>query len=389
MLLKIVGKNIVDKKLNSTLAVLLMGFGIGIISLLLTVGKQLQDKFAKNISGIDMVVGAKGSPLQLILSGVYQIDAPTGNISLDDLALLRTNPLVKDLIPLSMGDNYKGYRIVGADPKYLGHFKAEYAEGNLFAGPLQVVVGATVARNLGLKLGAEFHSAHGFEEEGDHHDHEHYKVVGILKPNGSVLDNLLVSDLSSVWQVHGAVEGQTPEVTCALVKFRSPMGLMSLPRMINQNTNMQAALPAIEVNRLFELMGIGMDALKALAAAIMLISGISVFITLYNALKERKYELALMLSMGGTRTKLFLMLLLEGVILSLAGYALGILMSRVGTGFASKALNQSYNYSLDLQFLQKEEIYLLFIALFIGIIAAMIPSFGIYKINISKTLANE
>src|SRR5690606_10368946 len=116
---------------------------------------------------------------------------------------------------------------------------------------------------------------------------------------------------------------------------RSPMGLMSLPRMINQNTNMQAALPAIEVNRLFELIGIGMDALKALAAAIMLISGISVFITLYNALKERKYELALMLSMGGTRTKLFLMLLLEGVILSLAGYALGILMSRVGTGFAS------------------------------------------------------
>lgn len=389
MLLKIVGKNIVDKKLNSTLAVLLMGFGIGIISLLMTVGKQLQDKFAKNISGIDMVVGAKGSPLQLILSGVYQIDAPTGNISLEELGLLRTNPLVKELIPLSMGDNFKGYRIVGADPKYLTHFKAEYAEGKVFSGPLEVVVGATVARNLDLKLGAEFHSSHGFEEEGDHHDHEHYRVVGILKPNGSVLDNLLVSDLSSVWQVHGAAEGQAPEVTCALVKFRSPMGLMTLPRMINQNTNMQAALPAIEVNRLFELMGIGMDALKALAAAIMLISGISVFITLYNALKERKYELALMLSMGGTRAKLFLMLLLEGVLLSLAGYVLGIGMSRIGTSFASKALDQSYNYSLDMQFLQKEEIYLLFVALLIGIVAAMIPSFGIYKINISKTLANE
>lgn len=389
MLLKIVGKNIVDKKLNSTLAVLLMAFGIGIISLLITVGKQLESKFAKNISGIDMVVGAKGSPLQLILSGVYQIDSPTGNISLQELSLLRTNPLVKEVIPLSMGDNFKGYRIVGADPKYLDHFKAEFAEGAGFQGSLEVVVGYTVARNLGLKVGDEFHSAHGFEEEGDHHDHEHYKVVGILKPNGSVLDNLLISDLASVWQVHGEHEGQDPEVTCALVKFRSPMGLMTLPRMINQNTKMQAALPAIEVNRLFELMGIGMDALKALAAAIMIISGISVFITLYNALKERKYELALMLSMGGTRVKLFLMLLLEGVILSFAGYVLGILMSRIGLALASGALEQNYNYTLDIQFLQKEEIYLLFVALCIGILAALIPSLGIYKINISKTLANE
>jgi putative ABC transport system permease protein len=395
MLLKIVWKSIVDKKLNSILAVLLMAFGIGIISLLINVGKQLQDKFAKNISGVDMVVGAKGSPLQLILSGIYQIDAPTGNIPFGELNMLRNNPLVKEMIPLSMGDNYRGYRIVGSTPKYVEHFKGELTEGRIFDKSMEVVVGATVANNLELKVGDSFASSHGFEEDGHSHDDQKYTVVGILKYSNSVLDNLLVSDLASVWQVHEehgheeeAAEKE-PEVTVALVKFRSPMGLMTLPRNINQNTQMQAALPAIEVNRLFELMGIGMDALKALAAAIMIISGISVFITLYNALKERKYELALMLSLGGKRTKLFFMLLLEGVFLSVTGYLVGIIFSRLGQWFASGALQKGYNYSFEQQFLQTEEIYLLILALFIGIIAAVIPSLGIYKINISKTLANE
>ena len=249
-------------------------------------------------------------------------------------------------------------------------------------------------KTLKLNLNDKFASSHGFDGEGHSHDEEQYQVVGILAYSNSVLDNLLVSDLQSVWQVHGDhdhMEGEEhkEEVTCALVKFRSPMGLMTLPRLINQNTQMQAALPAIEVNRLFELMGIGMDALKALAAAIMLISGISVFITLYNALKERKYELALMLSMGGTRTKLFFMLLLEGIILAVSGYLLGIILSRFGQWYASFALQRGYNYNLEQQFLQKEEIYLFVLALCIGIIAALIPSIGIYKINISKTLAND
>lgn len=406
MLLKIVWKNILDKKLNSTLAVILMAFGIGIISLLFNIGKQLQEKFTKNISGVDMVVGAKGSPLQLILSGIYQIDSPTGNISLAEANALKANPLVKELIPLSMGDNFKGYRIVGTDEKYIQHFKATLASGHPFSTTMEVVIGANVASDLALKIGDTFASSHGFEDNGHKHDDQKYKVVGILDFNNSIIDNLLLSNLESVWNVHSEHEsvheheseheheGHEPheedkEITCALVKFRSPMGLMTLPRMINQNTQMQAALPAIEVNRLFELMGIGMDALKALAMTIMLISGISVFITLYNALKERKYELALMLSLGGKRLKLFFLLLLEGVVLAVLGYVLGIILSRIAQFYASAVLQKGYNYSFDQQFLQKEEIYLFILALFIGVLAALIPSIGIYKINISKTLAND
>ena len=396
MLFKISWKNILDKKLNSFLCILLMTLGIAMISLLMLLGKQLQDKFAKNISGIDLVVGAKGSPLQLILSSVYQIDNPTGNVYLDDVQAIAQNPMVKEMIPLSMGDNFQGYRILGTNKKYFDHFKTKFASGRMFKANLEVVLGGQTALNNNLKVGDTFASSHGLDSEGEKHEDEKYKVVGILEFNNSVVDNLILTSLGSVWSIHehheeGVVEDSTKkrEITSAIIKFRSPMGMMTIPRNINQNSKLQAATPAIEVNRLFELLGIGIDGLQILAAVIMLISGISVFVSLYNSLKERKYEMALMLSMGASRTRLFLMLLLEGIILSLLGFIAGILLSRIGIYLISNQLSRKFHFDVSQFSLQTGEIYLFIGALLVGILAAALPSIGIYRINISKTLAEE
>jgi len=406
MLFKISWKNILDKKLNSFLCILLMTLGIAMISLLMLLGKQLQDKFAKNISGIDLVVGAKGSPLQLILSSVYQIDNPTGNVYLVDVAAIAQNPLVKEMIPLSMGDNYQGFRIVGTNKKYFEHFKTKIATGKMFKGNLEVVLGASTAQNANLKVGDTFASSHGLDSEGEKHAESSYKVVGILEYNNSVVDNLILTSLNSVWNIHEHKEEHHEEgeehheedaadstikreITSAIIKFRSPMGMMTMPRNINQNSKLQAAVPAIEVNRLFELLGIGIEGLQFLAVVIMLISGISVFVSLYNSLKERKYEMALMLSMGASRTRLFLMLLFEGIILSLLGFIAGIALSRIGIYLISNALSKKFHFDVSQFSLQTGEIYLFGGALLVGILAAAIPSFGIYRINISKTLATE
>lgn len=406
MLFKISWKNILNKKLNSFLCILLMTLGIAMISLLMLLGKQLQDKFAKNISGIDLVVGAKGSPLQLILSSVYQIDNPTGNVYLDDVAAIAQNPLVKEMIPLSMGDNYQGFRIVGTNKKYFEHFKTNIASGKMFKGNLEVVLGASTAQNTNLKVGDTFESSHGLDSEGEKHAESNYKVVGILEYNNSVVDNLILTSLNSVWSIHDHKEEHHEEdeehheeeaadstvkreITSAIIKFRSPMGMMTMPRNINQNSKLQAAVPAIEVNRLFELLGIGIEGLQFLAAVIMLISGISVFVSLYNSLKERKYEMALMLSMGASRTRLFLMLLLEGIILSLLGFIAGIALSRIGIYLISNALSKKFHFDVSQFSLQTGEIYLFGGALLVGILAAALPSIGIYRINISKTLATE
>jgi putative ABC transport system permease protein len=405
-LLKISLANLKEKKLNSFLSALLLTLGIGMISLLLLLNKQLDEQFRRNIRGIDMVVGAKGSPLQLILSGIYQIDAPTGNIPLEEVQQLKRNPFVKTVIPLSMGDNYNGFRIVGTNSQYADHFQATVTAGKLFEESMEVTVGSKVAAALGLKPGDTFASSHGLDSEGDIHGDRKYKVSGIFDATGSVIDQLILTSLSSVWDVHAHEEAaeheeedhaheeaaepqEAKQITSALIKFRSPMGLLTLPRQINENTSMQAALPSIEINRLFSLLGVGIETLRGLAMIIIAIAGISVFISLYNSLKERKYEMALMLSMGATRTKLFFMLLMEGLMLALLGYFSGILLSRAGLYWFSKAAEQDFHYSLREFSLLPQEIYLFVAAIALGLIAAALPSVGIYNLNISRTLAEE
>jgi putative ABC transport system permease protein len=404
-LFKISIANLKENKLNSFLSALLLTLGIGMISLLLLLNKQLDEQFRRNIRGIDMVVGAKGSPLQIILSSIYQIDAPTGNIPLSEVNTLKRNPFVKTVIPLSMGDNYNGFRIVGTSESYPEHFEAKISSGKMFAGSMEVTIGSKVALSGALKIGSTFASAHGLDAGGDEHGDKKYKVVGIFEPTGSVVDQLILTSLSSVWDIHEHAEGETnheeheegaigdhedeKQVTSALIRFRNPMGLIALPRQINENTSMQAALPSIEINRLFSLLGVGIETLRALALIIIVIAGASVFISLYNSLKERKYEMALMLSMGATRTRLFLMLLLEGLMLSIIGYIAGVVLSRIGLFAFSKAAEKDFHYSLKEFGLLPEEIYLFGGALLIGLLAAALPSLGIYKLNISRTLAEE
>ncbi len=412
-LLKISWVNLKEKKLSTFLSGLLMTLGIGIISLLLLLNRQLDTQFKRNIRGIDLVVGAKGSPLQLILSSIYQIDAPTGNVPLAEVNKLKMNPFVKTVIPLSLGDNYQGFRIVGTTPLYPAHFEAQLADGRLFAAPLEATLGSKVAEATGLKIGDTFASAHGLDDAGEAHGEVKYRVTGIFAPGGSVVDQLILTDLSSIWAIHEHAELPPPgakpndpahemaaaegapraadekQVTSALIKFRSPMGLIALPRQINANTSMQAALPSIEINRLFSLLGVGIETLRALAAVIMLIAGVSVFVSLYNSLKDRKYEMALMLSMGATRSRLFLLLLLEGLFLAVFGYLAGVLLSRVGLWLFSRAAEQDLHYSLNQFGPLPEEIYLLAGALVVGTLAAVLPSLAVYRLNISRTLAED
>ncbi|GAB4015253.1 ABC transporter permease [Spirosoma koreense] len=407
-LFRISWSNLRDKPLSSFLSGLLMTFGITIISLLLLLNKQLDDQFRKNIRGIDMVLGAKGSPLQLILSSIYQIDSPTGNIPLDEAERLTRNPMIKTAIPLAIGDNYRSFRIVGTNKKYLDHFGATVAEGKLFQQNLETVIGPRVAAITGLKIGDTFASSHGLDEAGEEHADSKYKVVGILSPTNTVTDQLILTPVSSVWAIHDhgheehheesehkdgeaheeGHEEAPREITSMLIKFRNPLGMM-LARGINSNSKLQAALPNIEVNRLFSLLGVGVETLRGLAIVIMLISGISVFVSLYNSLKERRYEMALMLSMGATRAQLFGMLLLEGLVLALIGFVLGILLSRIGLWLFSSSVSSEYHYNLAAFGILPEEWALLGVALLVGFLASALPALGVYRMNISRTLAEE
>ncbi|MEM7509690.1 MAG: ABC transporter permease, partial [Bacteroidota bacterium] len=131
-------KNLVAKPLSTALSLILLMLGVSIISLLLLLDKQLQNTFDKNVRGIDMVVGAKGSPLQIILASVYHIDSPTGNIPLKEAEMLIKNPLVEKAIPMAYGDSYESYRILGTDSSYVNHYGGEIAEGRLWKEDFEV-----------------------------------------------------------------------------------------------------------------------------------------------------------------------------------------------------------------------------------------------------------
>ena len=199
-------KNLTNKPLNMLLSLVLFALGVGLISLLLVLNDQLEEKFENNLAGVDLVVGAKGSPLQLILSSMYHIDAPTGNINIKAAkAFLREgHPIIETAIPLSLGDSHKGYRVVGTQPAMLDLYEAELAEGKLWEKTMEVVAGAAVADELGLSIGDTFQSSHGFDQNEDliHDDAMPFKLVGILKPSGAVIDQLLLTRFSSPWAVH-------------------------------------------------------------------------------------------------------------------------------------------------------------------------------------------
>ncbi|MEM7659543.1 MAG: ABC transporter permease, partial [Bacteroidota bacterium] len=181
-------KNLIAKPLSAGMSLLLLALGVSIISLLLLLNERLESNFLRNLQGIDMVVGAKGSPLQLILASVYHIDNPTGNIPLSEAESLMKHPLVKKAIPLAYGDNYQGYRILGTDTSYLSHYEVQLSEGRVWDEPFEVVIGGKVAERMGLEVGSEFFSAHGLTDANDVHDSHPFTVVGILESNGTVAD---------------------------------------------------------------------------------------------------------------------------------------------------------------------------------------------------------
>jgi len=206
-------RNMTSRPLSTILSLILLTLGVGMIALILQVNRQVQDQMENNLRGIDMVVGAKGSPLQLILSAIYHIDAPTGNIDLQEAEKLRQNRLVSYGIPLSYGDNYLGYRIVGTSYEYPELYKASIAEGRLWQEPFEVSVGAGIASKLNLKIGDTFTGAHGLTASGESHDEHDYRVVGIFTYTNSIIDQLILTATESIWETHSHHEEPEESIT--------------------------------------------------------------------------------------------------------------------------------------------------------------------------------
>ena len=424
-----------EKKLATALNVLLLGLGVGTIIALVLLLAQAEDRMERDSAGIDLVIGAKGSPMQLILSSVFQVDIPTGNVLASDAAPIIASRMVKRAVPLALGDSHKGFRIVGTSKDYLDLYQGKVASGRLWEKPLEAVLGADAARATGLGVGAKFVGTHGLAASGtsEHGDHP-YVVVGVLASSGSVMDRLILTDLASVWALHDhpappaavtkPVGGKTDkhhhaessakkhanaheaksasantahdheheddekrEVTAYLIQYSTPLAAVSFPRTVNASSAMQAASPALESARLFQLVGVGVTALKGFAAMMMVCAGLGIFIGLMNALDERRADLALLRVLGASPTVILLSTLLQGAILGILGVILGLAVGHGAAEWIGHAYAASQRVAIGGRVWVTQEWWIIGGALSLSLVASLIPAWRSYRDATPELLA--
>lgn len=376
--------------LTTALNLLLLTLGLAAVTFVLRASAQVEAGLKRDLAGIDLVVGAKGSPMQIMLAGVFHLDAPTGNIPLATLELLKRQPLVAQAVPLSLGDSFQGHRIVGTTPDYLDLYGGRLGQGGLWTRPMQAVLGAEVARASGLRVGDHFAGSHGLADGGGAHGEHQFEVVGVLAESGSVLDRLVLTDLASVWEVHeehGAHdEDQPKEITLALLRYRSPLAAVSLPRWVNAQDGLQAAAPALETARLMRLVGAGTEVLRGFGLVLLAAAGLSVWVALLHAVRARQGDLAMLRMLGAPARRVAALIALEALLLAGLATVLGLAGGHGLVALLERLLAERQSLRLGSLGLSEAEWLVPLMAAGLALVAAAWPAWRAYRLDVTTLL---
>lgn len=393
------------KKFSAFLHVLMLAFAVALMLLIMQTTTQLQSKMQRDAANIDVVLGAKGSPIQLVLSSVYHADVPTGNVPFSTLKMLENRRELGKIVPLSLGDSYHGFRIVGTTPAYAELYATKFAQGGFWQKSMQAVVGADVAKKTGLKLGDKFAGNHGLVAGGEVHSDSLYEVVGILQPSATVVDRLLLTSLDSVWDIHSHHKHKEhehhheevhhedkhakKEITAVLINYKNKAAALNFPRYINTKTNFMAASPALESARLFQMVGVSADGVLLFAGIVLAISLLGVFVSMLTNVNERKYDIAVMRSLGARPASILQLVVGEAVIIGFAGALLGLALGHLGLFAAGEIFAKAAEIGLGTSAVSNAEIGLVFVVVGLAFAAAIIPAYFAYKTDVVKTLAKH
>ncbi len=389
------------RPLVAALNLVMLALGVAAMVFVSLTSEQIDAHMRRGLQGIDLVVGAKGGPLQLILAGVFHLDAPSGNIPLESVQALRDQPLVARVVPLALGDNLRGFRIVGTEPAYLQVVGAVLREGQLWQAPLQAVLGAEVATSLRLGPGSRFNGSHGLSQQGPAHAQTPYTVSGVLAPCVCVLDRLVLTSLESVWAVHEPAHepvhagddkhdddehGAQREVSLLLVSYRSPLAAMSLPRWVNAQPALQAAAPALESARLLRMVGVGVEVMRGAAGVLLAVAALSVFVALTHAVREREPDLAMLRMLGARAWRIAALPLLEAFWLATLGLVLGLLLGHAMVHVLGQVLREQQSLPLTAAWWTPTVMLLAAGVWVLAAVAALVPSWRCFRLDVTRLL---
>lgn len=417
MLLTLALKSLRNRALPSILTVVSIALSVLLLLSVERVKRAAEDGFTQTISQTDLIVGARSGPVQLILYTVFNMGNATHNISYETYEKLRKHPAIEWTIPYSLGDGHKGFRVVGTTPDFFEHYRfrgdgrIEFAEGKPFAGLWDVVIGADVERKHHYKLGDEVIVAHGatHEEGFQHHDDKPFRIVGIMKPTGTALDQSLYLGLRGVealhidWKDGAAPTAETAvphdhiheedieihDITAFFLKTKNRSESLRLQREINtyKDEPLLAIMPAVTLSELWQGLSYVDKVLKAISWMVVAVGFMAMLIALTTSLNERRREMAILRAIGTSTQKVMALLVFESTVLTLAGIVLGTVLALGAAAISQPWLETSFNLYLEGASLGRNECLYLLATLIGGVLVGLIPAYRAQKLALKDGLS--
>lgn len=388
---------------GALLTIIVGALGIALIGSVMNLAEEVPLAIKKALGGADMVVGPKGSELDLVMCCALHITPTRGLVSYKAAAEAVKNPYVKASAPIALGDSYNGTRILWTTPAIVGIYDAQLAQGRMWTGAMEAVVGAEAAHAQHLTIGSKMISTHGLDIGGELHRNASYTVVGILKPNGSVIDRLILADLKSIRVVHVDLDdpdeqgptqvagqgydkdGAPIAISAMVAKFSSPIAAAITPRQISTTTDLTAANPELEMARLSALARPMFNIMMLFGVLFGVVAACMAAISLVSGLNQRARDLALLRILGASRFKVARMALQESLILVHGAFLLGIALL-VGLGSLVAGRMLSYGLLISIWPSARELIIIYVGTLVLALLASIIPTVRVATTSVEEGL---
>ncbi len=369
----------------------------GLLLTVWVVKTQSQSVFASTNSGFDAVLGARGSKLQLVLNAIFHLEASPGNIAAADFEMIRRHPAVKTAIPIALGDNFRGWRIVGTVEQLFTEI--EYAPGRRYAvepggrifklGEREAVVGAYAARQLGWKPGTTFKPYHGLAFDPTQQHDELYTVVGVLAPTTTPVDRVIWIPLEGVQTMKGHNPLAATELSAVLLQLRAPTAGLMLNNQLNASGGrLTFAYPiGTIVAELFNKISWVDKVLTLLAWLVAVVAAGSVFVSIYNSMSARQRDIAILRALGAHRATVFGAVVGEAAAIGVLGAAAGFaVFAGLGTLVASIIQEQT---GVVLEPLKWNPVFWWGPAVFVGLclLGGLLPALKAYRVSVAETIA--
>lgn len=404
-------RSISNRGLTVVLTIIAVALSVAMLLGVERLRSDARDGFAQTISGTDLVVGARSGAVQLLLYSVFHIGDATNNVSWKSMQTIAEHPQVDWLVPLSLGDSHRGFRVVGTTPEFFERYRygesreLRFEGGEPFDEVFDAVIGAEVASRLGYEVGESIVVAHG---TGDvsfaQHDDKPFKVVGVLARTGTPVDRSVLVSLAGIEAIHLDWAGgarmpglnipaeqvrrfdlEPKEVTAALVGLKSRVAVFRVQRYINTfpDEALTAALPGATLQQLWSIIAIAEQALLAVSALVVLVGLAGLVAVVTASLGERRRELAILRSMGAGPRHVFALLALESLVIGVAGCVLGVLLVQGVALGLGPWMEAQHGLLLSARWLSPLEWGLLGGVLAATLVASLVPGVRAYRYSLA------